>query len=65
MNLLQAIFVHIQAKLGQENRLKMVRWHCPPDTGFEIQTLEAWGRARYLPVTEAPNNVYCLDADGP
>ena len=23
------------------------------DTGFEIQTLEVWGRARYLSVTEA------------
>ena len=52
-------FVHIQAKLGQENLLRMVRWvrwHCPPDTGFEIQTLEVWGRARYLLVTEAPQN---------
>ena len=29
-----------------------IRWHCPPDTGFEIQTLEVWGRARYLSVTE-------------
>ena len=34
----------------------MVRWHFPPDTGFEIQTLEVWGRARYLSVTEAPHN---------
>ena len=41
------------------NLLRMVRWvswHCPPDTGFEIQTLEVWGRARYLSVTEAPHN---------
>ena len=56
---LYATFVHIQAKLGQENLLKMVRWvrwHCPPDTGFEIQTLEVWGRARYLSVTEDPHN---------
>ena len=45
---LQATFVHIQAKLGQENLLRRVRWHCPPDTGYKIQTLEVWGRARYL-----------------
>ena len=53
---LYATFVQIQAKSGQENLLKMVRWvrwHCPPDTGFEIQTLEVWGRASYLSVTEA------------
>ena len=25
-------------------------------TGFEIQTLEVWGRARYLLVTEASHN---------
>ena len=49
--------MHIQAKLGQENILRLVRWvRCPPDTGFEIQTLEVWGRARYLSVTEAPRN---------
>ena len=56
---LQATFVHIWAKLGQENLLRMVRWmrwHCPPDTGFEIRALAVWGRARYLSVTEAPNN---------
>ena len=34
----------------------MVRWHCPPDTGFEIRALAVWGRARYLSVTEAPHN---------
>ena len=56
---LYATFVHIQAKLGQENILRMVRWvicHFPLDTWFEIQTLEVWGRARYLSVTEAPHN---------
>ena len=55
----QATFVHIQAKLGQENLMRMVRWvrwHCPPEKGFEIQPLEVWGRARYLSVTEAPHN---------
>ena len=43
----------------KENLLRMVRWvgwHCPPDTEFEIQTLEVWGRARYLSVTEALHN---------
>ena len=47
------------AKLGQENLLGMMRWmrwHCPPDTGFEIQALAVWGRARYLSVTKAPHN---------
>ena len=34
----------------------MVRWHCPPDTEFEIWALAVWGRARYLSVTEAPHN---------
>ena len=59
MNRTLGNFVHIQAKLGQDNHLRMVswvRWHCPPDTGFKIQTLEVWGRARYLSVTEAPHN---------
>ena len=52
-------FVHTQAKLDQENLLRMVRWvrqNCPPDTGLEIQTLDVWGRARYHLVTEAPSN---------
>ena len=54
---LQATFVHIQAKLGQENLLRMVRWmrwQRPPDTGFEIRAMAVRGRARYLSVTEAP-----------
>ena len=49
----------LQAKLCEENLLRMVRWvrrHCPPDTGFDIQTLAVWNRARYLSVTEAPYN---------
>ena len=33
-----------------------MRWHCPPNTGFEIRALAVWGRARYLSVTEAPHN---------
>ena len=47
------------ARVGQENLLRMVRWmrwHYPPDTGFEIRALAVWGRARYLSVTEAPHN---------
>ena len=36
--------------------VRWLRWHCPPDTGFEIRALAVWGRARYLSVTEAPNN---------
>ena len=36
--------------------VRWMRWHCPPDTGFEIRALTVWGRARYLSVTEAPHN---------
>ena len=36
--------------------VRWLRWHCPPDTGFEIRALAVWGRARYLSVTEAPHN---------
>ena len=36
--------------------VRWVRWHCPPDTGFEIRALAVWGRARYFSVTEAPHN---------
>ena len=58
---LKATFVKISAKLGQEKLLKMVRWlrwHCPLDTGLKIRALAAWGRARYLSVTEAPHNTH-------
>ena len=37
-----------------QKMVRWVRWHCPTDTGFEIKTLEIWGRARYLSVTETP-----------
>ena len=37
--------------------VRWLRWHCPPDTGFEIQALAVWGRARYLSVTEAPHDI--------
>ena len=59
-----AIFVYILAKLGQENLLRMVRWHCPPDTGLEIGALAVWGRARYFSVTEAPHNIASLRVSG-
>ena len=36
--------------------VRWLRWHCPPDTGFEIRALADWGRARYLSVTEALHN---------
>ena len=35
---------------------KWLRWHCPPDTGFEIRAMAVWGRAHYLSVTEASHN---------
>ena len=38
------------AELDQENLLRMVRWHCPPGTGFEIRTLAVWGRSRRFPI---------------
>ena len=33
-----------------------MRWHCPPDTGFEILALAVWGRAGYFSATWAPHN---------
>ena len=51
--------VYEKNEMNRENLLRMVRWlrwHCPPDTGFEIRALAVWGRARYLSVTEAPHN---------
>ena len=55
---LLAIFVHIilYAKLCQENILRMVSWHCPPDTGLEIRALVVWGRARPLGNRGSPQN---------
>ena len=43
--------------IGQASLLRMVRWmrwHCSPDTWFEIRALAVWGRARYFSFTEAP-----------
>ena len=34
-----------------------MRWHRPPDTGFEIRALAVSDRARYLSVTEASHNI--------
>ena len=36
--------------------VRWLRWHCPPDTGFEIRALAVRDRARYLSVAEAPHN---------
>ena len=36
--------------------VRWLRWHCPPDTGFEIRALAVWDQARYLSVTEASHN---------
>ena len=44
--------------------VRWLRWHCPPDTGFEIRALAVWGRARYLSVTEAPHNTDFSHVDG-
>ena len=44
-------------RLDHDNFLRMMRWHCPPDTGFEIRVLAVWGRPRYLSITEAPLNI--------
>ena len=60
-------FVHIWAKLGQENFPRVVswmRWHWPPDTGFEFRTQAVWGRARYLAVTEVPHKIGSLRVSG-
>ena len=45
---------HMEAELDQENLMRMVRWirwHCPPDTGYEIGALAVWGWRRYVSVT--------------
>ena len=41
-------------------RVRWMRWHCPPDTGFEIRTRAVWARARYLSVAEALHNIVSL-----
>ena len=37
-----------------------MRWHCPPDTGFEIRAMVVPEQARYLSVTEAPRTIDSL-----
>ena len=37
--------------------VRWMRWHRPPDTGFEIRALTVCCRARDLSVTEAPHNI--------
>ena len=49
---------------GPGNLLRMMRWHCPLDTEFEIRDLAVWGRVRYLSVTEAPHNIESLRVSG-
>ena len=56
--------MHILTKLGQENLLRIMRWHCPPDRGFEVRALAVWGRVLYLSVTEAPHNIESLRVSG-
>ena len=41
-----------------------MKWHCPPDTRFEIRALAVWGRTRHLTVTEAPQNIQPLRVSG-
>ena len=53
---------HAGAKLGQEYLLRMVRWtrwHCPPDTEFEIRALVVWSRACYLSATIFISELEC------
>ena len=51
-----SIFIYIYIIFIYIRMVRWLRWHCPPDTGFEIRALAVWGRARYLSVTEAPHN---------
>ena len=44
--------------------VRLLRWHCPSDTEFEIQALALCGRARYFSVTEAPPNIISLQVSG-
>ena len=42
-----------------------IKWMgCSPDTVYEIRALTAWGRARYLSVTEVPHNIESLQVSG-
>ena len=64
---MNGVLGHIWDKLGQENTPRMVkwmRWHCPPNIGFEIRALTVWGRARHLSITETPHNIESLRVRG-
>ena len=64
----------METKLGQENLLRMVRWHCPQDTDFEHPTLghggspqywiftsERWGRNLFFLKLECQSGVRARD----
>ena len=44
--------------------VRWMRWHCPPDTGFEIRALVVWGRAPYLSVTGVSHNIESIRVSG-
>ena len=49
--------VHCTYRLNWARRMvRWMRWHSPPDTGFETRALAVRGRARYLSVTEVLHN---------
>ena len=51
-------------RLNWARMVRWMRWHCPPNTRFKIRALAAWGRARYLSVTEVPHNIESLRVSG-
>ena len=62
-----AIALYIQAKLGQDNLLRIVgwiRWRCLPQTGFEIRTMVVWSRTPQLSVTEASHDTEYYKSEG-
>ena len=44
--------------------VRWIRWHCPPDTWFEIWAPAVWDWARFLSVTEDPHNIEPLRVNG-
>ena len=46
------------------NMVRLMKWHCPADTGFEIRALAVWGRAPYLSITEAPQILKLYECTG-
>ena len=45
---------YLKSQITPSANDEMIRSHCPPDIGFEIQALAVLGRARYHSVMEAP-----------